>query len=142
MKFLALLLLLCTTSFLAAAETSKGEAFRRAAQAASFYCEMNSSMLNAATTYRDSKQNQYSDELSSCISEKGAVLTEALKAIPNDPENNDLRTAAKNVYSTWLAYSGVLLRGVSSSQQKVLPEGIAFRKALSDYQTELVLASP
>ena len=142
MKFRALLFLLCTTSFLASAETPEGKVFQKAASDAAFYCEMKSSLLQTAASYGDSKQSQYSDELSSCVKEKSAALTEALKAIPSNSENSDLRNSAKNVYSGWLAYSNVLMRGISSSQQKSSPEGVAFRKALSDYKTELVLASP
>lgn len=142
MKLRVLLLVLCTASFTVFAETPEGKAFQRAASDAAFYCEMKSSLLETAVSYGDPKQSQYSDELSSCIREKSTALTEALKAIPNNPESKDLRDSAKNVYSGWLAYSGVLLRGASSSQQKSSPEAVAFQKALSDYKTELVLASP
>lgn len=142
MNFRVLLFLLCTTSFLASAQTPEGKTFLRAASDAAFYCELKSSLLGSAVAYGDSKQSQYSDEISSCVKEKGSALTEAMKSLPNNPESKDLRDSAKSVYSGWLAYSSVLLRGTSSNQQKSSPEGVAFRKALSDYKTELVLTSP
>lgn len=140
--FRTALLLLCTISFFANADTSDGKAFQSAALDAAFNCELKSSLVQAATSYGSLREKQYLEELSACLSEKGASLTVELKSIHQSSASQDLRDSAKNVYSAWLTYSRILLGGISSAQQKSLPEGVAFRKALSEYNTELILATP
>ena len=113
-----------------------------AALFADLNCGLISSSLELSRSLGHSDGKKLSDDLVKCIDEKQAAMTEALTAIPNDPETSALRDSAKSVYSAWLSYRGLLSKGASRDAQNSAPAGFAFNKAMADYRTELMLASP
>lgn len=122
------------------ARTKADDAFFQAAQKGDFSCGLQSGTYALAKEYRSSSLAADGEKLSKCLFEARSSMMEALKAIPTDDANKGLRDAAKKVYSAWGPYSSFLTQGASSRQVGASPATREFKRALSEYGTELELA--
>ncbi len=122
------------------AKPLKDDAFFQAARRASFYCELASSDLAFAKQYSGRSLDADRQKIVDCLTEARENLLSSLKAIPATTGSNELREAAKRVYSTWDPYSTFLVRGVTSREVERSPAVQEYRQALASYQTEVELA--
>lgn len=122
------------------AKPLKDDAFFQAARKASFYCELASSDLAFAKQNSARSIDGDGQKVVGCLTEARQNLLSTLKEIPSATGNNEIREAAKRVYSAWEPYSAFLVRGVSSREVERSAAAQEYRRALASYQTEVELS--
>lgn len=117
------------------ARDGKDDLFFSAANKAHFDCGLRSGTVATARQYGQANGTLYG-ELNTCLREANASIRDALKSMPDDEQNADLRNEGKAVYAAWITLSDVLAKGVRSNSTQ---EERDFKAAIARYRVELAL---